>query len=84
MGDHGDIYPVYEGELCRRMKELVALSDIVTPNVTEACILTDTPLSGKLPKVRTYLYGRGNLRYGTGKGCYHGGGPWQFHRQPLL
>lgn len=43
MGDHGDIYPVYEGELCRRMKELVALSDIVTPNVTEACILTDTP-----------------------------------------
>lgn len=25
------------------MKELVALSDIVTPNVTEACILTDTP-----------------------------------------
>lgn len=50
MGDHGETYPVYEGELCRRMKELVALSDIVTPNVTEACILTDTPYREKFTK----------------------------------
>lgn len=50
MGDHGDIYPVYEGELCWRMKELVALADIVTPNVTEACLLTNTPYREKFRK----------------------------------
>ena len=43
MGDYGKTYPTYPLELCYRMKELVSYADILTPNVTEACILTDTP-----------------------------------------
>ena len=40
MGDHGKPYQTYTPAMCRHMKELVRFGDIVTPNVTEACILT--------------------------------------------
>lgn len=43
MGDHGNTYPTYTPELCQAMKQLVGYADILTPNLTEACILTDTP-----------------------------------------
>lgn len=42
MGDYGRPYPTYTTEMCSNMKELVSYADILTPNVTEACILTDT------------------------------------------
>ena len=35
MGDYGKIYSTYTDEMCRLMKELVALADIITPNLTE-------------------------------------------------
>lgn len=40
MGDHGKAYQTYTSKMCSRMKELVGFGDIVTPNLTEACILT--------------------------------------------
>ncbi|ADL04694.1 pyridoxamine kinase [Lacrimispora saccharolytica] len=40
MGDHGKAYQTYTDRMCSRMKELVGYGDIVTPNLTEACILT--------------------------------------------
>lgn len=40
MGDHGKIYATYTEEMCAGMKHLVALADIVTPNITECCKLT--------------------------------------------
>ncbi len=43
MGDHGKVYSTYTEELCDKMRELVRLADIITPNLTEACKLTDTP-----------------------------------------
>lgn len=43
MGDHGVIYDSYTQEMCDSMKQLVAHSTLTTPNVTELCILTDTP-----------------------------------------
>ncbi len=42
MGDHGKIYSTYTPVLCEKMKYLVSLADAITPNLTEACILTDT------------------------------------------
>ena len=42
MGDHGKPYPTYTPELCEAMRELVKKADILTPNLTEACILTKT------------------------------------------
>ena len=41
MGDQGEVYKMFTGELLDRMKELVKHADIVTPNVTEYCLLTD-------------------------------------------
>lgn len=43
MGDHGTPYQTYTKEMCSLMQELVPYADIITPNLTEACILTDTP-----------------------------------------
>ena len=43
MGDHGKIYRAVTPEMCANMKQLVHLADVLTPNLTEACILTDTP-----------------------------------------
>lgn len=39
MGDHGRPYRTYTPEMCRRMKELTAVADLITPNLTEASIL---------------------------------------------
>ena len=43
MGDKGKLYATYSYELAMGMKSLVKYADILTPNLTEACILTDTP-----------------------------------------
>lgn len=43
MGDYGEPYPTYTKDMCLRMKELIHYADILTPNLTESCILTDTP-----------------------------------------
>lgn len=40
MGDYGKLYPTYSEALAKDMHELVKYADILTPNLTEACILT--------------------------------------------
>lgn len=40
MGDNGSLYDTFTNSMCKKMKELVSVADIVTPNLTEACILT--------------------------------------------
>ncbi len=47
MGDYGKLYPTYTRQMCEEMKGLVQYADILTPNLTEACILTDTPYKEK-------------------------------------
>lgn len=43
MGDHGKLAGTYTEEMCLEMRRLVSMADIITPNLTEACKLTDTP-----------------------------------------
>lgn len=43
MGDNGEIYKTYCNELCDGMKKLVKKADLITPNITEAAYLTETP-----------------------------------------
>ena len=43
MGDDGKLYPSLSDDLPQQMIRLVKRADIITPNLTEACILTDTP-----------------------------------------
>ena len=42
MGDYGKLYPTYSPRLAQQMASLVPYADILTPNLTEACILTGT------------------------------------------
>jgi pyridoxine kinase len=43
MGDDGVLYATYTQELADGMRELGTHADVLTPNLTEACFLTDTP-----------------------------------------
>ena len=43
MGDHGRAYSSITKTHVQKMKELLPLADIITPNITEACLLTGTP-----------------------------------------
>ena len=43
MGDDGELYSTYTPELAEGMKRLCRKADILTPNHTEACILTGIP-----------------------------------------
>ena len=52
MGDNGRTYSTYTPELCQEMKRLVRYAHILTPNVTEACILTDTPYREKFTEAQ--------------------------------
>ncbi len=42
LGDHGKLYSTITDEHCRKLKKLAARAHILTPNLTEACLLTDT------------------------------------------
>ncbi len=58
MGDHGFTYATYNDEMITKMSHLVKKADIITPNLTEACILlgenyTDEKVS--IPQVKEYL-----------------------------
>ena len=41
MADGGEMYITYTEQMCNEMKALAARADVITPNLTELCILTD-------------------------------------------
>lgn len=43
MADNGKLYPAFDDAYVAEMKKLCAKADILLPNITEACFLTDTP-----------------------------------------
>ena len=42
MGDDGEVYDMFTPKLCQLMKKLALKADIITPNLTELCLLTDS------------------------------------------
>ena len=43
MGDDGVLYDGFDESFPEEMKKLIKRADVILPNVTEACLLTDTP-----------------------------------------
>lgn len=43
MADHGRLYAGFDAEFPHAMARVVAHADVALPNLTEACLLTDTP-----------------------------------------
>ncbi|MGL6105285.1 pyridoxamine kinase [Romboutsia sp.] len=41
MGDNGKMYPIFTEKMRNKIKTLVKISNLATPNLTEACYLTD-------------------------------------------
>ena len=48
LGDGGKLYSIYDDAFVCAMREFVAGADLITPNVTEACLLADLPYTGDL------------------------------------
>ena len=42
LGDNGEVIKIYNEEFLCEMKKLVRFADVITPNLTELCLLTDT------------------------------------------
>ena len=42
MGDNGKLYPAFDNNYVKAIRRLVKEADIILPNLTEACFLTDT------------------------------------------
>ena len=43
MADNGKLYPAFDMSFVKAMRKLAFASDIIVPNITEACFLTDYP-----------------------------------------
>lgn len=42
MADHGKMYAIFDEKFAKAMAELCSKADIILPNITEACFMTDT------------------------------------------
>ncbi len=67
MGDEGKIYTTYTKEMCEKMKRLAAAADIITPNITEACLLTDEEYredftESDMERIAKKIYARGTKK----------------------
>ena len=51
MADHGKLYRGFEQPFVEAMKDFCVKADYLMPNVTEACLLTDTPYREVVDKV---------------------------------
>lgn len=46
LGDGGKLYSIYDDAFVSAMRKFVREADLITPNVTEACLLADVPYAG--------------------------------------
>lgn len=52
MGDYGRTYSTVCPEHCQSLRRLASRADILTPNLTEACLLTETPYRSDFSKAQ--------------------------------
>ena len=48
MGDNGKLYPAFDISYAKKNASLCAVADVIVPNITEACFMTDTPYKSDL------------------------------------
>ncbi len=56
MGDDGAKYSSFDDELCEAVKKAARLADIITPNLTEACMLSGTDYSALIAQMDSDNY----------------------------
>ena len=55
MGDHGRMYTSITQDFCHKLQDFLSFADIITPNLTEACLLTDTPYPDTTPTLEELI-----------------------------
>jgi pyridoxine kinase len=55
MADHGKLYKGFDEAFVQEMKGLCALADVVLPNLTELCMLTDTPWQPEMDRAQIQI-----------------------------
>ena len=50
MGDEGELYPTMGSEMVKKMRELVCISNLTTPNMTEASLLLGKPMKKNMER----------------------------------
>ena len=53
MADDGQIYGTYDDVLCQKMQELLKFADVITPNLTELCLLNGVSYTKVTQEVKT-------------------------------
>lgn len=56
MGDNGNLYQTFSSDFPFKIKELCAIADVITPNVTEACLMLNEEYKAP-PYTREYIEG---------------------------
>ncbi len=77
MGDYGKLYTSYDPALAARMPELLKVADVLTPNLTEACILAkrpfmENPTEAEIADLAAEICAP-NARYAVISGVHRGG-----------
>lgn len=67
MGGDGICYKTLTPELCDRIRSLSFKADIITPNLTEACILLEKEPNLKLPLEEVHQYAKELMKRGAKK-----------------
>ena len=67
MGDDGILYKTYTTGLCEKIKALCAEADVITPNLTEACILSGTEYPEKISQIELEKITRALTKITPGK-----------------
>ena len=89
MADHGRLYAGFKEDFVKGMAKLCGKADVIVPNITEACFLTETPYLGDIQKkedISEMIEKLGKLSGGTvvltgvsfdgeniGAACFNGG-----------
>lgn len=56
MADHGKLYPGFNDAHVKAMRKLISLADIIIPNLTEACFLSNIPYPGSEKNIPLSFY----------------------------
>lgn len=58
LGDDGKLYACYDDKMVQAMRQLLAVSDIITPNLTEAALLLDLPYPHREEAIDLHNWGK--------------------------
>ncbi len=63
--DDGQWYDCFDESMINAMRSLIETADVITPNLTEACFLTDLPMAGNMETAKKAAEKLGEMTQGS-------------------